>query len=350
MYVKDKESFKYVSINNKNAIRLVQQQKENNGIVAYVDKSQLPEKFKTKIEKAGQITINPDQPLSFYQEDEFIGNSVIIIDTSELSKNVCLYLVGEIQRIRRNSTWNDKFPKEQVKQAEISLPYKKGKIDFDFMSSLISELEEERISELSAYLKVSGLDNYELSSEDEKLLNKNVTMKDFSIVDEIFNVNNTHNILSSWIKPNSGSTPYVTAGESNNSVSTYIDYDNTQIEKGNSIMIGGKTLVITYQENDYFSNDSHNLALYLKDENKVSENVMLYMVAALYKSLKPIYSWGDSISGKKIKKDIISLPVKEDNTIDYEYMERYIEIVKKISIKNVVIWKDKIISKTKEII
>ncbi|MCI8273157.1 MAG: type II restriction endonuclease [Clostridia bacterium] len=152
------------------------------------------------------------------------------------------------------------------------------------------------------------------------------------------------------MKPNSGEYPYVTAGEDNNSVSTYIDYDKKQIEKGNGIMIGGKTLVITYQEKEYFSNDSHNLALYLKDKDKISENIAIYLVSALYKSLKPIYSWGNSISGKKIKKDIVNLPVKDDKTIDYEYMEKYINVIKKISIKSVILWKDKIIEKTKDCI
>ncbi|MDR1042957.1 MAG: restriction endonuclease subunit S, partial [Clostridiales Family XIII bacterium] len=68
----------------------------------------------------------------------------------------------------------------------------------------------------------------------------------FKIID-VFHVNNTHCILSDWIVPNSGTTPYVTASEGNNAVSTFIEYNRSQIEEGNSIMIGGKTLVITYQ-------------------------------------------------------------------------------------------------------
>lgn len=214
----------------------------------------------------------------------------------------------------------------------------------------IKELEKERIRELIAYLQVSGLDNYELSREEKEILSKEIKFKEFSIVKDVFNVNNTHNILGGWITPNSGKYPYVTAGESNNSVFTYIDYDKSQIENGNGIMIGGKTLVITYQEKDYFSNDSHNLALYLKDKEKMSENVALYLVSALYKSLKPRYSWGNSISSKKIEKDIVSLPINDDNSIDYQYMEKYILAIKKLSIKNAILWKDKIIEKTKKCI
>lgn len=68
-------------------------------------------------------------------------------------------------------------------------------------------------------------------------------------------------------------------------------------------MIGGKTMVVTYQAEDFFSNDSHNLVLYAKDDKLRNELIQLFMVASLNKSLKPIYSWGDSVSKTKIVKD-----------------------------------------------
>lgn len=142
--------------------------------------------------------------------------------------------------------------------------------------------------------------------------------------DGIFYVRNTHSIQQSWIKPNSGDYPYVTASEANNSVISHISYDADFLEEGNSIMIGGKTLVVTYQENDYFSNDSHNLALYIKDERGKSEKSQLFLVSALYKSLKPKYSWGDSISYKKIQKDTVTLPTNSNGEIAFDFMEAYV--------------------------
>ena len=50
----------------------------------------------------------------------------------------------------------------------------------------------------------------------------------------------------------SGNIPYVTASEGNNSIVSYVSYDDEMKEEGNSIMIGGKTLVITYQPKDFF--------------------------------------------------------------------------------------------------
>ena len=115
-------------------------------------------------------------------------------------------------------------------------------------------------------------------------------------------------------------------------------------------MIGGKTLVVTYQKDPYFSNDSHNLALYLKNIAEPTEDEMLFLVSSLYKSLKHKYSWGDSISRKKIQTDTLSLPVDENGEIDFEYMKKIIHIIKKLVVKDVVDWKDKIINKTKEIV
>jgi hypothetical protein len=61
-----------------------------------------------------------------------------------------------------------------------------------------------------------------------------------------------HNILSRDIVESSGTIPYLTAGQGNNAVRIYISFDERQIEVGNSIFIGGKTFVVTYQVNDYF--------------------------------------------------------------------------------------------------
>ncbi len=96
------------------------------------------------------------------------------------------------------------------------------------------------------------------------------------------------------------------------------------IDEGNSIFIGGKTLVISYQDKDYFSNDSHNLALYLKDKSQRQKRTQLYLVSALYKSLQHKYSWGNSISRQKIQTDTVQLP-SINGEIAFSYMENYIK-------------------------
>ncbi len=96
------------------------------------------------------------------------------------------------------------------------------------------------------------------------------------------------------------------------------------IEDGNCIFIGGKTFVVTYQEKDFFSNDSHNLALYLKDSNKRRKSIQLFIAACIYKSLAHKYSWGNSISHKKILNDAILLPQTPSGEIDFAFMESFL--------------------------
>ena len=154
--------------------------------------------------------------------------------------------------------------------------------------------------------------------------NTDIHWVEFKLVD-VFDVVNTKSILKEQIVPGSGSIPYVTAGESNNAVTTYIDCPEEWIDKGGCVLIGGKTMVVTYQKDDFCSNDSHNLALYLKDKNVVpDEKVFLFLVTVIKKALGKKYAWGDSISSKKIQKDVIQLPVDSTGKIALDYMQECI--------------------------
>ena len=268
--------------------------------------------------------------------------------------------VSTMSYMRKLFSYNNMGTWSKIKEQYIHLPVtKKGNIDFVYMESRIREMEESRIREMEAYLKVAGFEDCELSVEENNALNRMnmeiIQFKTFYVTDDkkkkrtngIFNVKNSHNILQSSIVVGSGNIPYVTAGEGNNSISAYISYDMEQIEKGNAIMIGGKTMVITYQEDDFFSNDSHNLVLYAKDDNLRHELIQLFMVASLNKSLKPIYSWGDSISKAKIVKDKFDLPITPSGEIDYKFMETYIRAQEKLAIQRVKDWRNKEIATTK---
>ena len=108
------------------------------------------------------------------------------------------------------------------------------------------------------------MNDCELTKSESEVINSSVVHKEFKIID-IFDVRNSHNILKSDVLLGTGKHPYVTASRENNGVMGYIDYNNSMLEFGNCIFIGGKSMTINYQEHDFFSNDSHNLILSLKD-------------------------------------------------------------------------------------
>ena len=201
------------------------------------------------------------------------------------------------------------------KNISVSLPVTcTGEIDFDFMSLVTRELEHERLNKLNAYLEALCLDNCELTDSERLALDtfENLEWREKSAID-LFTIKNTHSILASDIVPGSGPTPYLCASAEDNSVSSFISYNEDCLEQGRCVFIGGKTFVVTCQEQDFVSNDSHNLALYPKDCTPGRED-LLFMVTCVNKSLGHKYYWGESISKEKITNDSITIPVSFDSS------------------------------------
>ena len=290
----------------------------------------------------------------FYRKKPWYAGQFVrkIISKIELSKYLILYFTVLFNKQKQNLLSGlVRDVDKAFLTAKVSLPTIKSKIAFDFIEKFLATLNAERLATLNAYLKTTGLKDYALSSDEQAALDglNAIVWGEFKIT-SLFSVKNTRSILSRDIDANSGNIPYLTAGQSNNSVGTYIDFDKSLLDEGNCVFIGGKTFVVTYQKSDYFSNDSHNLALYCKENDKRTKSNQLFMVASIYKSLSPLYSWGDSISNKKIQKDKMQLPVKSDNTPDYQYMSLVISAMQKVVIKNVVDYLDVRIGKTGELV
>lgn len=304
----------------------------NNGIVGYCNKK--PHWLVTS--KRPLYLIFGDHTRSFNIADQSFciadNVKVLIPKYMQMNDRVLLYISTVWRKCIPNLGYARHWSKAKLSMLRLPKTIR-GEIDFAYMSERVRELEEERVRELEAYLQEAGFEDCTLTKEEKVALNDiecgKKQMRKCDIV-KTFHVDNSHNILKSEVVFGSGTTPYVTASEGNNSIVSYISYKPNMMEHGNSIMIGGKTLVITYQPRDFFSNDSHNLVLTVNDKSGRNESAQLYIVAALYKTLSPKYSWGDSISKAKIQKDVVYLPVKNDGkTVDYSFMETYISAIKK---------------------
>lgn len=308
----------------------------NNGQKGFIDED---EKY---LNNGNTISFGQDTATMFYQEKPyFTGDKIKIMKPKfeGFNKYNALFFITALTKGFSSFSWGTtSFSENSIKKQIISLPIKNNNIDFVFINKFIRTLEEERMNELEVYFLNAGLYDCNLTQDEKKAIDivnsRRQKFQEFKLID-VFTISNSHNILKSDVVFGSGTTPYVTASEGNNSVVSYISYNPEMMEEGNTIMIGGKTLVITYQPNDYFSNDSHNLVLNIKDDEERNESTQLFMIAALYKTLKPKYSWGDSISKTKIQKDVVWLPVKEGSkAIDYSFMRTYISAIKKMCFSN----------------
>lgn len=328
----------------------------NNGILGYVEYLDEQHKIQGNSLAVGMISMKFHYMKSDFYAGQFTKTA--IPKFKKFNERIALYFIGILNK---KSEYYKSLLIRDFEDAflntKLELPSCDGiNPDYDSIENhireleqqYIKELEQERVNELDKYLKTTRLNNFILTENDKNILNNDVNFKEFKITD-IFKVINTHSILKEDVVFNSGNTPYATASEGNNSIVSYIQATQSIIDKGNCVLIGGKTMVVTYQEQDFVSNDSHNLALYLIDEKYQNKSIYLYMVCAIYKSLGTKYHWGDSISKKKIQNDVVMLPVDTDGDIYYSYMEQYIKVIEKLTIKDVVEYKDKVINLTRKV-
>lgn len=222
--------------------------------------------------------------------------------------------------------------------ATIELPIdERNEVDFKLIESFVTELQSQRLKALQSYLDTLGVKSCVLTQQETNairaLKNGEITFEEKRIWNNVFIVKNTHNILQSEITFGSGTVPYITSATGNNSTMGYIAYNPNLIDKGNCVFIGGKTMAVTYQPVDFYSNDSHNLALYVKNRINVSENENLFLATCIISSLTHKYAWGNSISSAKIKSDVVMVPVSINGEIDFNIMNLVISALKKLCIK-----------------
>lgn len=234
---------------------------------------------------------------------------------------------------------------ETFRSQSLCLPTKAGQIDFDFIESFIAELEAERIAELSAYLTVSGLDNYELSDEEQKALRDydSLEWKEFNL-EKLFGKSTRGKRLRSLDRI-SGDLPFVTAGETNTGISAYIS-NEVEIFKANTVtidMFGSAK----YRNYDYGADD-HIAVVHTEKLNKFAS---LFTTAAIHKaSYSGKFSYDKNFYAKDADELVIALPVDCQGVIQYDYMSLIASAIQKLVIKDVVKYTNERIETTKEVV
>lgn len=241
------------------------------------------------------------------------------------------------------------------------MPVKDDKIDFDFMESFVAELEAQRVAELSAYLTVSGYDNYELSVEELDAL------RNFS--DQNDNDWGTYTIGNLFEKVKTKKLPYkakelpkqptddyilpcLTSSFQNQGLNYYAPKSGATVLSNVVSIPSNSDVYRAYYQTRDFTVLSDAYAIRWKDnEIELSPNQYLFMVMCINKVTDlPIYSYKNKLGGwNVVKNKNIRLPEK-DGKIDFALMEAFISAIKKLTIKEVVLYSDRKIAATKEVV
>lgn len=272
----------------------------------------------------------------------------------QLTPETGLYICTMFNWLRSKYNYSNMCSYNKIKAESIQLPVKPGTDEVDYTEDDIDwRYMESYIHELDAYLKETGLDDYMLTDDERKVLEREPVFKEFE-VGELFDCSTTKSYNPNKGDLPNGNTPYVTRSAFNNGISGYFDDESgVFMNDGNCITIGAEGGVAFYQPDDFIAG----IKVYTLRHDRMNCEIGMFLCGALNVH-SYIYSYTNARVLDKIKAETVQLPVKPgtyavtymQDDIDWTYMEAYVRIMEKQVIADVVDYKNEVISKTKELV
>lgn len=299
-----------------------------------------------------RIVLGVTLPAVSYQPKEFGASQVITAKANWLNEKNGIFISTLISLLMHQFSYSSKPGMQIYKDMEISLPTKNGEIDFEFMENFIAELEAERIAELEAeriaelevYLLTTELKDYDLTAEEQKILENFENMKWHTFnLEKLFGKSTRGKRLKSADRI-SGTLPFVTAGETDEGISAFIGNDVTVFSE-NTITIDmfGSAKYRNYK----YGGDDHVAIVHTE---KLSKFASIFVTTAIHKSsYAGQFDYSRNFYAKNADELTISLPMQNQQP-DYEIMETFISAIQKLVIKDVVLYADQKIAATKSVV
>ena len=258
--------------------------------------------------------------------------------------NVIVFILECIKRTFIGFGYNTSMA--NILDIVIHVPTKNKNLDFDFMDSFIAELEAERIAKLEAYLKVSGLDNYELSVEELKALRDydSIDFEEFEYQEVFDKIVQGRRLKKDDQIP--GDIPFVMSGVTNTGIVNFISNPVASFPRNSiTLDIFGNAF---YRPYAYGAGDD--TGVYWNEENEYSKEVMLYITSSMSRSVAGKYDYGNKLRSSKSKNIKMKLPAVSKGVLDTDYMRIFTNAVMKLAIKDVVKYTNERIETTKEVV
>ena len=337
------------------------------------------------INPAGTWSLGLLQMDFFYREKPWYAGQFVrkIVPKIELNKSSILFFTVIFNKQKQNLLSGlVRDVDKAFLTAKIHLPTQNGKIDFAFMENFILELEErriqemevERIVELEAYLRVTGLSVYILTEEERAVLEAfrngkiswgGVKLLDKQQVKDIeWRVFRMEDVLE-WqpqkeIDPlkldklkdkNQKLYPFYGQATLNNGIISY----NQLVEEVLNNKEGKPTILIhsnnqntIYLESPFYLKDGHGATSVLQSK-KLNKLNALYFMSSIKKVILSKYSYNAKATKIELKNTLISLPSVQGKPL-YDYMEVFIRAVQKLVIKDVVQYAERKVAATREVV
>lgn len=335
---------KELTIENEKVYPFYGQATTNNGIISYLS---LKDEVLNNKDGKPTILIHSNNQNIVYLETPFYlkdgHGATSILQADYLNEKIALYIISCIKKvISKNFTYNKKATKTALKNTFISLPVDQNNDpDFDYMESYIEDIEKKNTDLILEYLKINNLDTIILSEEEKNAiyLFENSKIKYEGIVlGELFDIRPTksYGYTNSKLYETKGKVPVMSNSSKNNGIGGYVGLEAT--EKGNMITFSDTTLgakTIFYQPVDFIGY-SHVQGLYPYNPELWTENSLLYFMSAFKKSAGTSFDYSTKFNRDIVSDLVVKLPVISKGKIDFEFMENYINALKKNALQNII--------------
>ncbi|MGE8428014.1 MAG: hypothetical protein ACN6O7_09065 [Sphingobacterium sp.] len=293
-----------------------------------------------------RIVLGVTLPAVSYQPHEFGASQVITAKSEWLNEKVGLFIVIAISKLLHLFSYNQKPGIQIYKKLSIQLPTKNGEIDFDFMEHFIGEMQQDRMQTLRAHFQATGLDNYELSSEEKKVLEEFYKIQWSSFrIGSLFDKVKTKKIPYKADQLAKEATdnhllPCLTSSFKNQGLNYFVPRDEATVLKNLISIPSNSDVYRAYFQSMEFTVLSDAYAIkWIDSENDLTPNQYLFAVQAINKVTDlPIYSYKNKLGGwNVVREKYIQLPIK-NNQLDLVTMDLLISAIKKQTIKDSVVY------------
>ena len=240
-----------------------------------------------------------------------------------------LFLKQMILSQKNKYQYGYKFNAKRMSRQKIMLPIdKNGEPHWEYMSNFVKKLEKENIEKTLNHIYIYIYIYIMAKKLENKYLLKNTLWKEF-FIEDICEIKSGKDIYER--DRIEGQIPYVTATANNNGIGYFISNTNATLqEKCISVNRNGSVGYSFYHSYPaLFGNDTRKLIPKYEDAHVAK------FISFMISSQKEKYGYGYKMGTARLKRQKILLPINEDESINYEFMKKYIIIQEIISIYSI---------------
>lgn len=284
-----------------------------------------------------------------YRNYQYGGDDhIAVIHTEKIPACAVKFITAAIHKTSYTGEFHygRNFYAKDADALNIKLPIKDKLPDFDFMNSYIAELESNHIAGLENYLLAIGLEDYELSEDEKKAIDNydNLEWDEFKL-GVLFERINTKKLpfkADQLPKRIIGeyTLPCLTSSFRNQGLNYFVPKKEATILQNVISIPSNSDVYRAYLQSNEFTVLSDAYAVrWIFDGVKLFPNQYLFAVQCINKVTDlSIYSYKNKLGGwNVVKNKYIQLP-KTNGKPDYELMDTFISAIKKMVIKDVVLY------------